>query len=375
MVEDDSGDVTLVFFHGDSRRMQQVLPIGEERYISGRMELYDGRRQMVHPDRVLDARGFAQLPSIEPVYGQTDGLTARMIGKAAQAALARLPALPEWLDAALIAREGFPSFREALAGLHTPPDVAAPQTDSVTRRRLAYDELFASQLALAMVRLSHKRASGRVNAGDGHLITRILAALPFSLTDGQHQAVADIRADLARPERMLRLLQGDVGSGKTIVALLAMASAAEAGRQAALLAPTDCWRASMRRVCSRSRTPRAVACGADRARQGRRAQPHPDRSREGTIQLVVGTHAIFQDTVMFRDLGLAVVDEQHRFGVHQRLRLGAKGDGVDILVMTATPIPRTLALSYFGDMDVSVLRDKPAGPPAGADAACLARPL
>jgi ATP-dependent DNA helicase RecG len=362
LIEDESGDVTLVFFKADRRRMEQILPVGEMRYVSGKMELWEGRRQMVHPDRVLDARAFANLPQIEPVYGQTEGLTARMIGKAALTALERLPVLPEWQDAHYAQRMGFQPFSAALGEMHRPPDAASAQQDTLARKRLAYDELLASQLALALVRHHHKRAAGRVNIGDGQLIGALTKALPFGLTDAQKQAVADIRADMARPERMLRLLQGDVGSGKTVVGLLAMMSAAEAGRQSALMVPTEI----LARQHAARLTPLVEALGLKMALlTGRDRGAERIRTlhglADGSIKMVVGTHAIFQDTVMFEDLGLAVIDEQHRFGVHQRLRLGAKGEGVDMLVMTATPIPRTLALTYFGDMDISVLNEKPAG--------------
>jgi ATP-dependent DNA helicase RecG len=361
IVEDESGDVTLLWFKADPRRIKSMLPVGETRIISGKVELWDGVRQMVHPERVLDEAGFARLPAFEPVYGLVEGLSPRLVARAVEGALARLPSLPEWIDAPLIARQHWPAFADALRALHTPggiePDLQAP-----ARRRLAYDELLASQIALALVRRDHKAMPGRINAGDGDIGARILAALPFRLTPGQNQAVAEIRADMGRPERMLRLLQGDVGSGKTIVALLAMAAAAEAGRQSVLMAPTDILaRQHFARIA-----PLAEAAGlhcvlvTGRDRPSERARALEALST-GAAHIAIGTHALFEGAVAFADLGLAVIDEQHRFGVHQRLKLGAKGAGVDMLVMTATPIPRTLALAYFGDMDVSVLAEKPAG--------------
>jgi ATP-dependent DNA helicase RecG len=362
VVEDETGDVSLVFFKADPRRVRQLLPEGEVRFISGKLELWEGRRQMVHPDRIMDRRAFESLPSVEPVYGMTEGLSSRMIAKAAEAALARLPALPEWQDAAWLARQGWTDVAGALASLHRPADVAALGPDNAARRRLAYDELLASQVALALVRSVRKRAPGRANAGDGRLAAALEAALPYALTTSQRAAVAQIRADMMKPERMLRLLQGDVGSGKTAVAMLAMASAAEAGRQAALMAPTEI----LARQHAERLAPQAAAIGLTLALLTGR-EKGPERARvlaglaDGTIDLVIGTHALFQEAVAFRDLGLAVVDEQHRFGVHQRLAIGAKGEAVDVLVMTATPIPRTLALTWFGDMDISVLSEKPAG--------------
>lgn len=366
LVEDETGDVTLVFFNAQRPRMEKLLPVGERRYVSGKIELWDGRRQMVHPDRVLDERSVASLPAVEAVYGQTEGVTSRMLGRFVGAALERVPHLPEWQDASWLQQNRLPPFAEALQALHRPGDASLVTEEalakSVPRRRLAYDELLASQLALALVRSRMRRLPGRVNAGDGRLVEAIKAKLPFGLTGSQEKAVKDIRGDLVADKRMLRLLQGDVGSGKTVVGLLAMASAIEAGRQAALMAPTEILaRQHFERIA-----PLAEAAGLNTALLTGRDKGVARREvlaglANGSVHIAVGTHALFQEGVEFHDLGLAVVDEQHRFGVHQRLALGAKGAAVDILVMTATPIPRTLALTYFGDMDVSVLNEKPAG--------------
>ncbi len=239
VMEDETGDVTLVFFNADSRRMAQLLPVGEIRWVSGKIELWDGRRQMVHPDRVMDARAFQAMPSVEAVYGMTEGLSSRIFGKAAEGAIGRVAPLPEWQDEAWMRRNAFPPFPDALAAMHRPDAVEALEPANPSRRRLAYDELLASQLALALVRASHRKAAGRRNSGDGRLVKALAAALPYELTTSQKTAVEQIRADLEKPERMLRLLQGDVGSGKTAVAMMAMASAAEVGRQSALMAPTE----------------------------------------------------------------------------------------------------------------------------------------
>jgi ATP-dependent DNA helicase RecG len=367
LVEDATGDITLVFFGMPAARVEKMLPLGAHRYISGRIELWDGHRQMVHPARIVDEAGLAALPAVEPIYGATEGLTSRAISKLAHAALERLPVLPEWQDGAWLAKNALPSFADALRTEHrpeAPPPALAEGAEgpplTPARRRLAYDELLASQLALALMRARARRAPGRVNAGDGRLEARIAAALPFALTRAQARALAEIRADLASDRRMLRLLQGDVGSGKTAVALLAMASAVEAGRQAALMAPTEILARQHYERLAPLAGPLRLRLLTGRDRTADRRATLGDLA-EGNIDIVVGTHALFQESVAFRDLGLAVVDEQHRFGVHQRLALGAKGEAVDILVMTATPIPRTLALTFFGDMDVSVLDEKPAG--------------
>ena len=366
LVEDETGDVTLVFFNAQRLRLEKLLPVGQRRFVSGKIELWDGRRQMVHPDRVLDERGMAGLPPVEAVYGLTEGLSSRMVARFAAVALERLPALPEWQDGPWLDGNDFIPFGDALNALHRPSEAQTLSPEAVAasplRRRLAYDEMLASQLALALVRSRMRRLPGRVNAGDGSLVAKMQKSLPFGLTGSQVRAVEDIRRDLVADKRMLRLLQGDVGSGKTVVGLLAMASAIEAGRQAALMAPTEILaRQHFERIAPLARGAGlevVLLTGRERGTERRKALAG---LADGSFDIAVGTHALFQDEIVFRDLGLAIVDEQHRFGVHQRLALGAKGEAVDILVMTATPIPRTLALTYFGDMDVSILNEKPAG--------------
>jgi ATP-dependent DNA helicase RecG len=362
LCEDDSGDIELVFFNSRRLRLDQTMPEGSIRYISGRYTLYDGSRQMVHPDRIMDEASFAKSPLIEPVYGQTAGLTSRLIHKCIGTALARLPALPEWHDASLIRQEKFPAFAEALTRLHQPDSTAAVTEAGATRRRLAYDEVLAGQLALLLMRNQMKRESGLARRSNGEVRARVLQALPYDLTGAQKQAVDDIIRDLQSPERMLRLLQGDVGSGKTIVAFLAMVEAVESGYQSALMAPTEILARQhferLQPLAEAAGLKIAVLTGRDK---GKSRKALLDQLAAGAIDLLIGTHALFQDDVVFKALGLAVIDEQHRFGVHQRLALSRKGQAVDVLVMTATPIPRTLVLTFFGDMDVSVLREKPAG--------------
>jgi ATP-dependent DNA helicase RecG len=361
LVEDETGDVLLVFFLANHHWIERSLPLGETRWISGKLELWDGHRQIVHPDRVLDSEGFARMAPVESVYPSTEGLFQRTLGRAIDAALAKIPALPEWHDRTALNIPALPSFAEALRDVHRPktPESIAP--DAPARKRLAFDELLASQLALALMRAKIRRSPGRASQGDGRIREKIAAVLPFALTGSQKAAMAEIGADLAAPIRMLRLLQGDVGSGKTIVALFAMAAVVEAGRQAALMAPTEILARQHHQTLAMfgeaTGLRLALLTGRDTASRGKILAG----LAEGSIDIVIGTHALFQETVVFRDLGLAVVDEQHRFGVHQRLALGDKGAAADILVMTATPIPRTLVLTYFGDMDVSNLREKPAG--------------
>ena len=359
---DETGDLVLTYFHAKRDYLEKLFPVGELRYVSGETALYDGILQMVHPDRVVSEEDLDKLPMVEPVYPLTEDLSINQVRKAADGALVKLPVLPEWQDMAWLRRSEFPSFAEAMTSLHRPEEPGDVLPEGPAWTRLAYDELFAGQLALALVRAHQRRQPGRGSSGEGRLRTKVIAALPYSLTPSQARAVDDIVTDLARPQRMVRLLQGDVGSGKTVVALLASATVIEAGRQAALMAPTEI----LARQHLATIAPLAEAAGLRVAiltgrERGKERDETLDRLALGEIDLVVGTHALFQDEVAFRDLALAIVDEQHRFGVHQRLALARKGDAVDMLVLTATPIPRTLVLAYFGDMEISELREKPAG--------------
>jgi len=360
---DTTGEITLVFFNARSDWLMKLLPPGETRVISGRVEAYGDALQMVHPDYVVlpDDAGDG-LPAIEPVYPMTAGLAPKLLLKAVRAALERAPELDEWLDPALQARRGWPAWREALALAHAPQEAADLEAPAPARQRLAYDELLANQLALAVVRRRQRRQAGRAVKVPGALAERVLQQLAFALTGAQRLALAEILADMARPSRMLRLLQGDVGSGKTVVALLAMLHAIEAGAQAALMAPTEL----LARQHLATITPLAEAAGVRAALLTGREK---DSARQATlaglasgeIAIAVGTHALLQEGVAFHDLGLAVIDEQHRFGVEQRLALAGKGGHTDVLVMSATPIPRTLTLTAYGDLDVSRLTEKPPG--------------
>ncbi len=359
---DDTGTLTLTYFHAKRDYLEKLFPVGELRYLSGTTALYDGMLQMVHPDRVVSEAELDKLPMVEPVYPLTEGLTLNPVRKAAESALTKIPHLPEWQDAAWLRREGFPSFAGALQTLHHPAEPTDILPEGKAWSRLAYDELLAGQLALALVRAHQRKLPGRGSSGEGRLRAKVTAALPYSLTPSQGRAVDDIITDLARPQRMIRLLQGDVGSGKTVVALMAAATVVEAGRQAALMAPTEILvrqhLATIAPLAEKADIRVAILTGRER---GKERSETLERLALGEIDLLVGTHALFQEEVAFHDLALAIVDEQHRFGVHQRLALARKGEAVDMLVLTATPIPRTLVLTYFGDMEISELREKPAG--------------
>jgi len=358
---DESGTIDLVFFRASANYLERKLPVGGKVVVSGRLERFHGQAQVVHPDQLGSADALAELAGVEPVYPMTAGLPPATLRRAIQAALARAPALPEWQDPAWLARAGWPDWHAAVRAVHDPDGEAAITPTAPARQRLAFDEALANQLALALVRRAQRRPRGRSVTGDGRLTRPVLEALPFALTPCQDQAVREIQTDLAGANRMLRLLQGDVGSGKTVVALLAMLTVIEAGLQAALMVPTELLARQHMDTLARLAEPAgvrlALLTGRDKGRPRRELLA---ALAEGTADLVVGTHALFQDEVTFRDLGLVVIDEQHRFGVHQRLLLSGKG-AADVLVMTATPIPRTLTLTAYGDMDVSRLTTKPPG--------------
>jgi len=359
---DDTGDVLLTYFRAKPDYIEKLLPVGEKRYVSGTVQMFDGTLQMVHPDRVVDEAGLAKLSGIEPVYPLTEGLALGSLRRAMAQALQKLPALPEWISSDVLRRCRFPPLAEALHRVHAPLELTDILPDGPFWSRLAFDELLAGQLALALVRAQLRRPAGTRHAGDGHLRHKVIDALPYALTSSQRDAAAAITNDLQQPVRMLRLLQGDVGSGKTVVALLAAAAVTEVGKQAALMAPTEILARqhikTIAPLAERAGLRAAILTGREKGKERRDILA---RLAAGDIDLLVGTHALIQDDVVFNALALAIVDEQHRFGVRERLALTSKGAAVDVLVLSATPIPRTLVLTYFGDMDISELREKPAG--------------
>ncbi len=359
---DTTGILDLVFFHARKEYLVRVLPVGSVRIVSGMIDVFADTLQMTHPDYILAESDRAQLPMFEAVYPLSAGLSHRALDKLTKAAFDRAPDLAEWLDPALRAQRQWPSWRTALEQAHNPETSAATSAETAVRARLAYDELLANQLALALLRARGRRCAGRSIRSEGRLAGAALSALGFCLTNSQRRAIREVTADIAAPRRMLRLLQGDVGSGKTVVALVAMLNAVEGGCQAALMAPTEV----LARQHMATIQPLAAAAGVEAALltgrdKGAARQTLLGRIATGTLSIVIGTHALFQQTIAFKDLALAVIDEQHRFGVHQRLDLADKGAATDVLVMTATPIPRTLVLTAYGDMDVSSLTEKPPG--------------
>jgi ATP-dependent DNA helicase RecG len=360
-VSDPTGFMTLVFFGRFSDQLESRHPVGAKRIISGKVEDDRFGRQMIHPDYMVDPAKADEIPELEPIYPATEGLPARRVRTFVLDALARAPELPEWQDAAWKARQHFPAWREALERLHEPESEADLSPLSVHYRRLAYDELLAHQLAMAQ-RKAERRREPAARIAASAIAERVRADLPFAFTGAQERALAEIRSDLASGERMSRLIQGDVGSGKTVVAMCAMADVAAAGDQSALMAPTEILARQHYETIAGPLSEHGVGVVLLTGRD--KGKPRSEKLlslASGAAKVAVGTHALFQDDVIFEKLQLAVIDEQHRFGVAERQRLQAKGQAVHLAAMSATPIPRTLELTVYGDLDVSRIDEKPPG--------------
>ena len=359
---DGTAEMVLIFFKVYEDSLKKNYPIGEKRAISGKIEFFNGMWQMSHPDYVVSATSLAQIARFEPVYPLTAGITNKMVIKLAEEALQRLPLLPEWLTPDSLQTLDYISFNEALNRAHHPKNAADLLPSSTIHRRLAYDEILSNQLALAFIRQKVKQQKGRAFKGDNRLYQKVLDSLPFELTDAQKTALAEISTDQNAPYKMLRLLQGDVGSGKTVVALLSMLKVVEDGAQAALMAPTEILAKqhyeTITELCRNTEIKIGLLTGKLRPKEKREIYA---KLSSGEINILIGTHALFTEAVAFKDLGYVVIDEQHRFGVNQRLSLSEKGETCDVLVMTATPIPRSLLLTAYGDMDYSKIGELPKG--------------
>ena len=363
--ENETGQIDLIFFHARNDYVSRMLPAGERRIVSGRVELRQGRPQMAHPDHIVRPDAPEEMPQIEPVYPLTGGLSPKALRRAIEGAMQRIPRPREWIAPAVMEQKNWPDFATAMDKVHHPENAEDLLPAAPARARLAYDELLANQLALMLVRhAASDSMPGRSFNGTAALTVAMVKALPFSLTGAQERAITEIAKDQASESRMLRMLQGDVGSGKTLVALHAMLHAVESGAQASLLAPTEVLarqhHATINAFLATLGMEARLLLGQGRSGSAER-RAIMDGLANGDVQLVVGTHALLSESVSFANLGLAVVDEQHRFGVRQRILLGQKGEGVDVIVMTATPIPRSLSMTAYGDLDHSRLDEKPAG--------------
>ena len=361
------GALEIIYFNIPSQRLAVWLPIGEERLISGKLSLNNQRIQITHPDKILRPEQFSDLSLFEPVYGLTQGLTSKAYRTAVAASLTVVPTLPEWIDKNLLEAKHWPAFHEALETAHGKGDAAEnSEARRLAHERLAFDELLSHQLTLSLIRDARTSGVGIVIREKAQLSTKVHNELPFKLTSGQHETLRDIASDLATGERMNRLLMGDVGTGKTVVAALAAAQVIEAGYQVAVMGPTEILALQlyqeMCRLLEKHQVNVSFLSGKLKAAQRKTTIM---AAAEGSTHVLCGTHALFQASVSFKNLGLIIIDEQHRFGVEQRMRLAAKG-GLDqpaphILLMSATPIPRTLVMAHYGDISISSLRDKPSG--------------
>jgi ATP-dependent DNA helicase RecG len=361
-VRDATGVLLLNFYHVKGDYLIRQLPIGARRLLCGTIELWDGYPTMAHPDIIAAPEKAAELLTLAPSYPLVAGLSQRVLGKLIAQALQQVKPLPEWLDAALLAEREWPTFSRALQQLHQPAEVADIDPAGGVRSRLAYDELLANQLALALSRRVQQRESSYRIQTDARVMIGLMKALPFTFTAGQQHILDQLLIDMREGQRMVRLLQGDVGSGKTVLAFAAMAQVAASGLQACLMAPTDLLARqhlqSLQPLADALHMPIALLSGKMKKAEREKLQA---AIASGAVKLVVGTHALFQDDVTFQQLGLVVVDEQHRFGVAQRLRLTGKGHAPHLLQMSATPIPRSLTMTLYGDMEVSNLTERPPG--------------
>lgn len=351
---DGSAELVLVFFKVYADSLAKNYPVGTRKAISGKLEYFNGMGQMSHPDYAVSADMMSKISRLEPVYPLTAGVTNKMLCRLEEEVLPKVPSLPEWQTEETLNDFAKISFSRALYTIHHPESPADLYPSSAARRRLAYDELLSNQLALAFIRRKARQKKGRSFAGTGILYQKIIKALPFTLTEAQKDVLREIAADQTSPYKMLRLLQGDVGSGKTVVALLSMLKVVEDGAQAALMAPTEILAKqhyeTICSLCADSGVRVGLLTGKLKTKDKREIY---EKLAAGKIDILIGTHALFTEDVAFKDLGYVVIDEQHRFGVNQRLSLSSKGETCDVLVMTATPIPRSLLLTAYGDMDYS----------------------
>ena len=353
-------DLELVFFHARLDWIKSILPINETKVISGKLESFVSGLQIVHPDYIIATTDLETVPDFEPVYPLSKGISQKILIKIISQATGRNILFEEWINKSVIKSHQWLSFQKSVSLAHRPTNISEVQPKNLARERLAFDELFAHQISLALARKQYRKTKGISIKSSGLFANQIRKALPFSLTEAQDKAICHIKKDLMSDLRMNRLLQGDVGSGKTIVALLTILTVVEFGGQACLLAPTEILARqhydTIIEITKIIKVNILLLTGRDK---GSLRRNKLDQIESGSAKIIIGTHALFQESVVYKNLLFAVIDEQHRFGVRQRMELGNKGPNVDVLVMTATPIPRSLSLTYYGDMDISILDEKP----------------
>lgn len=363
----DNRFLNLIFFNAKKAYLEQQLPIGSTKVICGKIEQYNGKLQITHPSHILPETSFTKTKDLQPIYPLTEGISNKFLSGIIARIIYEMPELEEWQDTEFKRQNNFLSLKKSLYEIHSPNNSTAHMSDSNYRRRLEYDELLANQLALAISRGKVAKQQGNIIDNERALIKALLKQLQFSLTEAQISALKEISTDLKSANKMFRLVQGDVGSGKTIVGLITLINVIESGYQSAFMAPTEILARQQYESLNQIISGNAILQEAIKPvvivgglKQSEKAKIQLEIS-EGKYNLIFGTHALFQEKVSFKNLGAIVIDEQHRFGVTQRMQLAHKGDKTHILLMTATPIPRTLSMTIYGDMDVSIINEKPAG--------------
>ena len=348
---DDTGQLNIVYFNLRGPYLKKMFPIGSKKVVSGKVEEFNGIFQMTHPQHIADESNLDSVKKIECVYPLTAGISSKIIQKSINSSLAIIDDLPEWIPTDYLKKNNWTSWKKSIYEIHNPNELKEDKED-IYLNRLVFDELLSQQLTVRLIKNKISKLKGNTIKPNGSLLEPLKTYLSFELTDDQNQAIKEISKDQSSPNKMLRLIQGDVGSGKTIVALHGMIQCAENSKKSILMAPTEILAEQHYNTIKLFADKLKLSCVLITASNKKNHNYESD--------ILIGTHALFQDKVSIDNIGLIVIDEQHRFGVHQRILLNEKaGNECDILLMTATPIPRTLELASYGDMDITKIIQKP----------------
>ena len=343
--------ISIVYFNLRGPYLKKIFPVGRQKVISGKFEKFNENFQITHPQHVVDLENLDSVKKIECIYPLTAGLTSKTIQKSINSALINLDPLPEWIPDDKIKTNNWPNWNEAIKKIHNPVNTS-DSVNSLFLERLVFDELLAQQLTIRLIKNKISHTQGVAIRRNNKLIKKLEENLDFSLTSDQLKTIEEISNDQSKPNKMLRLLQGDVGSGKTIVALFAMMQCLENSKRSILMAPTEILAEQHFNTIVKIVNSMDLTCSL--------ITSSTKDNHNFDADILIGTHALFQEKVSFVNIGLVVIDEQHKFGVHQRILLNEKaGNECDVLLMTATPIPRTLELAAYGDTDISKIMEKP----------------
>ena len=348
---DETGQLNIVYFNLRGPYLKKMFPLGSKKVVSGKVEEFNGIFQMTHPQHIADESNLDSVKKIECVYPLTAGISSKIIQKSINSSLAIIDDLPEWIPNDYLQKNNWTSWKKSIYEMHNPNELKEDKED-IYLNRLVFDELLSQQLTVRLIKNKISKLKGNTIKPNGSLLESLKNHLSFELTDDQNQAIKEISKDQSSPNKMLRLIQGDVGSGKTVVALHGMIQCAENSKKSILMAPTEILAEQHYNTIKLFADKLKLSCALITASNKKNHNYESD--------ILIGTHALFQDKVSIDNIGLIVIDEQHRFGVHQRILLNEKaGNECDILLMTATPIPRTLELASYGDMDITKIMQKP----------------